>query len=93
MTTREYVGIVTKRGNRHRAPHMTYLVSFKRHSKVDGNATSVPVGTTLAQFMNELVEQNQRANRKLTYRIEDNTALFTLSYAGHTRTGRVNRHG
>ena len=93
MTTREFVGIVTKRGNRHRAPHMTYNVSFKRHSRVDGNATCVPVGTTLSQFMDDLVEQNQRARRRLTYHIKDKTAFFTLSYAGHTRTGRVNRHG
>jgi len=93
MTTREFVGVVTNRGNRHRGPHITYRVSFKRNSRVEGNATSVPVGTTLAQFMDDLVEQNQRAKRKLTYRIEDDTAFFTLSYAGHTRTGRVNRHG
>lgn len=93
MTTREFVGIVTKRGNRHRAPHMTYHVSFKRHSRVDGNATSVPLGTTLSQFMRELVKQNRKAKRKLTYHIEDKTAFFTLSYAGHTRTGQVKRHG
>jgi hypothetical protein len=93
MTTREFVGIVTKRGNRHRAPHMTYHVSFKRHSRVDGNATSVPIGTTLSQFMRELVKQNRKAKRKLTYHIEDGVALFTLSYAGHTRTGQVKRHG
>jgi len=93
MTTREFVGVVTNRGNRHRGPQITYKVTFGRSYMGLPQANSVTAGTTLAQVMDDLVEQNQRAKRKLTYRIEDNTALFTLSYAGHTRTGRVNRHG
>ena len=93
MTTREFVVIVTKRGNVQRVPQITYRVSFGRSHMGQYQATCVPVGTTLSEFMDDLVEQNQKAKRKLTYRIKGKTAFFTLSYAGHTRTGQVKRHG
>lgn len=52
---------------------------------------SVDKGTTLKQLMDELQEQNAKANRSFTYHIEKNKALWQLSYGDHMISGYANR--
>jgi hypothetical protein len=95
MTTREFVGVVTNRGNRHRGPLVSYKVVFKS-KRMTVDYTMVDRRITLRDFMEELRLNNRKANRDFSYEIvKDKRGLdranWTLSYAGHTQTGYANR--
>lgn len=95
MTTRDIIGIVSKRGNVMRGPLVSYKVVFK-DKRLNVDYTMMDRKLTLRDFMEELRLNNQRANRDFSYEIvKDKRGLdranWTLTYADHTQTGYANR--
>ena len=95
MTTRDIIGIVSKRGNVMRGPLVSYKVVFK-DKRLNVDYTMMDRKLTLKDFMEELRLNNRRANRDFSYEIvKDKRGLdranWTLTYAGHTQTGYANR--
>lgn len=92
MATREFVGIVTKRGNIARGPLISYKVVFK-DKRIHADYTMTDRSVTLLDFMEQLRLNNRKANRDFSYTIDEDgsKAHWQLSYAGHTQNGYANR--
>lgn len=92
MATREFVGIVTKRGNIARGPLVSYKVVFK-DKRINAEFTMTDKSVTLLDFMEQLRLNNRKAKRDFSYTFnkDGSKAYWQLSYAGHTQTGYANR--
>jgi hypothetical protein len=88
MATRDFVGIVTKRGNIARGPLVSYKVIFN-DKRIRAEFTMTDKSVTLLDFMEQLRLNNRKAKRNFSYTLSEDgsKAYWQLSYAGHTQNG------
>ena len=72
-----------------RPKQIGYKVVHKSQKHIE--FITVDAGTTLVELMQQLSEQNSKANRTLTYKIRESKAFWELTYNGHTCKGYTNR--